>query len=112
MKNGYTLLGGLAILFWSSTIGFSRGLTEQLGMLTAGCVIHTSAGLFGLGVLALRRQNGGVLAFFRLPRRYLFGCGALMISPSAKHASRSFAVSIPGISNAMRSPSPRMLRIG
>jgi drug/metabolite transporter (DMT)-like permease len=29
-------------------------------------------------VLALRGQNGGVMAFFRLPRRYLFVCGALM----------------------------------
>lgn len=78
MKNGYTFLGILAILFWSSTIGFSRALTEQLGMLTAGCLIHTSAGVFGLVVLALRRQNGGVLSILRLPRRYLLGCGSLM----------------------------------
>lgn len=78
MKNGYTLFGILAILFWSSTIGFSRALTEQLGMLTAGFGIHTAAGIFGLTVLALRGQNRGILSIFRLPRRYLFGCGALM----------------------------------
>ena len=78
MKNGYTLLGILAILFWSSTIGFSRALTEQLGMLTAGCVIHTSAGMLGLAISALHSRKRGALPALRLPRRYLLGCGSLM----------------------------------
>jgi drug/metabolite transporter (DMT)-like permease len=78
MKNGYTLLGVLAILFWSSTIGFSRTLTEQLGALTAGFVIHTAAGIFGLAVTAWHRPNGGIRTVLHLPRRYLFICGALM----------------------------------
>lgn len=80
MKKGYTLLGVLAILFWSSTIGFSRGLTEQLGPLTAGCLIHTAAGLLGLAVMAARQRSNPLLSLSRLPRRYLLGCGSLMVA--------------------------------
>ena len=39
----YTLLGILAILFWSTTIAFSRTLSEQLGPLTAGASIYLLA---------------------------------------------------------------------
>jgi len=80
MKNSYTLLGILAILFWSSTIGFSRGLTEQLGPLTAGCLIHTAAGFLGLVVMAVRQHKNPFLSLWRLPRRYLLGCGSLMVT--------------------------------
>jgi len=80
IKNGYTLLGVLAILFWSSTIGLSRGLTEQLGALTAGCIIHTAAGLLGLAVIAVRGRSTQVLSLWHLPRRYLLGCGSLMVT--------------------------------
>jgi drug/metabolite transporter (DMT)-like permease len=77
MKNRYTLYGILAILFWSSTIGFSRSLTEQLGPLTAGMIIHTVAGLLGLSVIAIRTRDLSTL--LKLPRRYLFICGTLMV---------------------------------
>jgi drug/metabolite transporter (DMT)-like permease len=80
MKNGYTLLGVLAILFWSSTIAFSRQLAEQLGALTAGCIIHTTAGLLGLLVLVIRGYRAQFLPMLRLPRQYLLGCGALMVA--------------------------------
>ena len=80
MKNGYTLLGVLAILFWSSTIGFSRQLAEQLGALTAGCIIHTTAGLLGILILVMRGYRTHLLPVLHLPRRYLLGCGALMVA--------------------------------
>jgi drug/metabolite transporter (DMT)-like permease len=80
MKNGYTFLGVLAILFWSSTIGFSRQLTEQLGTLTAGCIIHTAAGCLGLLVMLLRGRRTHLLPVVHLPPRYLLGCGALMVA--------------------------------
>jgi drug/metabolite transporter (DMT)-like permease len=79
LKNGYTLLGVLAILFWSSTIGFSRQLTEQIGALTAGAIIHTAAGLLGIAVMLIRRPGVTRLPMMQLPRRYLLGCGALMV---------------------------------
>jgi drug/metabolite transporter (DMT)-like permease len=80
LKNGYNLLGVLAILFWSSTIGFSRQLAEQLGPLTAGYIIHTGAGLLGLLVLTSRGYKTHLMPMLRLSPRYLLGCGGLMIT--------------------------------
>lgn len=72
-----TLLGGIAILLWSTTIAFSRSLTEQLGTLTTAALIYTAAGIAGL--LAARLQAGGLAPMRRLPRKYLIGCGALFV---------------------------------
>ena len=71
------LLGLLSILLWSTTIAFSRSLTEQLGTFTAAASIYTLAGLFGLLLMAL--QSGGVRTMRQLPRNYLLGCGALFV---------------------------------
>lgn len=73
----YTFCGILAILFWSTTIAFSRTLSEQLGPLTAGASIYLLAGV--LACLAESRKSGGLLRLTKLPRRYLYGCGALFV---------------------------------
>ena len=39
----YTALGFLAILFWSTTIAFSRSLTEQLGVMTTAAAIFCAS---------------------------------------------------------------------
>jgi drug/metabolite transporter (DMT)-like permease len=72
-----SLYGFVAIILWSTTIAFSRTLTEQLGTLTAAAFIYTLAGLFGLFYISL--QQGGFPQFHRLPRLYLLGCGALFV---------------------------------
>jgi drug/metabolite transporter (DMT)-like permease len=72
-----TPLGIAAILLWSTTVAFSRSLTEQLGTLTAAWLIYTAAGVFGLGVAAMR--PGSLAAIRSLPRIYLYGCGALFV---------------------------------
>jgi len=72
------LFGLIAILFWSTTIAFSRNLTEQLGTLTAAAFIYTLAGLTGLIYASL--QPGGILKLRQLPRVYLLGCGALFVA--------------------------------
>jgi drug/metabolite transporter (DMT)-like permease len=72
------LLGLIAILFWSTTIAFSRSLTEQLGTLTTAALIYTLAGLIGLTYCSL--QPGGVNQLRCLPRIYLIGCGALFVA--------------------------------
>lgn len=72
-----TLMGGVAILLWSTTIAFSRSLTEQLGTLTTAATIYTAAGLAGL--LAAWLRPGSLSAMRRLPRAYLLGCGALFV---------------------------------
>lgn len=73
-----TLFGLVAILLWSTTIAFSRSLTEQLGTFTAAALIYTLAGLIGLMYTVLR--PGALSGLRRLPRRYLLGCGALFVA--------------------------------
>jgi len=72
-----TIMGGIAILLWSTTVAFSRSLTEQLGTLTAAAIIYVTAGI--LGLLATSLRPGGVKAIGRLPPLYLVGCGALFV---------------------------------
>ncbi len=72
-----TALGVLSILFWGTTVGFSRPLTEDLGTLTAAAAIYVIAGVVGVALLAIR--PGGLAAARRLPRRYLFVCGGLFV---------------------------------
>jgi drug/metabolite transporter (DMT)-like permease len=73
-----TLLGLAAILLWSTTIAFSRSLTEQLGTLTAATLIYTLAGAIGITYTSLRR--GELQKLRHLPRAYLFGCGGLFVA--------------------------------
>jgi drug/metabolite transporter (DMT)-like permease len=72
-----TLLGLIAILFWSTTIAFSRSLTEQLGTLTSAAIIYTCAGLAGIIYTAF--QPGRLRLMGKLPRLYVFGCGGLFV---------------------------------
>lgn len=72
-----TLLGLVAILFWSTTIAFSRSLTEQLGTFTAAALIYIFAGLFGLVLEHV--QFGGLQKLARVPRSYLLVCGGLFV---------------------------------
>jgi drug/metabolite transporter (DMT)-like permease len=73
-----TLLGLLAIVLWSTTIAGSRSMAEQLGALTGAATVYLAAGTIGCGVLAARRQL--LPALRDADRRYLFGCGGLMIA--------------------------------
>src|SRR5690242_15236316 len=72
-----SLMGLAAILLWSTTIAFSRSLTEQLGTLTAAALIYSLAGVFGLGYAGF--QTGGFANLSRFSRLYLFGCGTLFV---------------------------------
>jgi drug/metabolite transporter (DMT)-like permease len=72
-----TILGVIAILFWSTTIAFSRSLTEQLGTFTASSLIYLTAGLIGIGYSALR--PGWFSSLRSLPTIYIAGCGGLFV---------------------------------
>ena len=72
-----TILGILAILFWGTTIAFSRALTEQLGPITAAAWIYLLSGIFAF--IYLFRSPKGLSNILQLPFLYLFGCGALFI---------------------------------
>jgi len=75
--NRATLAGILAVLFWSSTIAFSRILTESLGINTTGALVYILGGLFGL--VAVSRGPGGLAHMLRMPLRYLLICGGLFV---------------------------------
>jgi drug/metabolite transporter (DMT)-like permease len=76
-ENLNTIFGILAILFWGTTIAFSRSLTEQLGPLTAASWIYMLSGVWGC--IYLINKPGGIKKTFQLPILYLIGCGALFI---------------------------------
>ncbi|MGB6369763.1 MAG: aromatic amino acid DMT transporter YddG [Atribacterota bacterium] len=76
-ENLNTIFGILAILFWGTTIAFSRSLTEQLGPLTAASWIYLLSGIWGC--IYLVSKPGGIKKTFRLPALYLIGCGALFV---------------------------------
>lgn len=73
-----TLFGVLAILFWGSTVAFSRSLTEQLGTITAGSMVFIISSLFSW-VYILLVSPGNLKKMFKLPPCYLWGCGLLFV---------------------------------
>lgn len=73
-----TVLGAIAILLWSTTIAFSRSLTEQLGAFSAAAAIYTLAGV--LACLYVSTIPAGFQKIAALPKPYLFGCGALFVA--------------------------------
>jgi drug/metabolite transporter (DMT)-like permease len=70
-ENLNTIFGILAILFWGTTIAFSRSLTEQLGPLTAASWIYLLSGIWGC--IYLVSKPGGIKKTFQLPALYLIG---------------------------------------
>lgn len=74
----HTFAGIIAIVLWSSTIAFSRTLTEQLGTLTTAFYIYSLAGIIGC-VSSEIVLPGSISRMFQLNRKYLFGCGSLFI---------------------------------
>jgi len=76
-KANATVQGFFALLFWSSTIAFSRSLAEKLGTLTASSYIFLLAGTLSCTYLMTSRRR--LQAVIRTPPTYLFGCGTLFI---------------------------------
>jgi len=71
-----TVLGILALVMWSTTVAFSRSLATALGVMTSPALIYSLSGAAGVAwLLATGRWRQTV----RLPRAYLFGCGALFV---------------------------------
>ncbi|HOT49784.1 MAG TPA: aromatic amino acid DMT transporter YddG [Candidatus Hydrogenedentes bacterium] len=72
-----TMLGLLAVVFWSSTVAFSRGLTENLGVFTAACAIYLGGGALGCVALLARPARRRRLA--QASARYWLVCGGSFI---------------------------------
>ena len=76
-RSTYTAAGVLAILLWSTTIAFSRSLSEEVGAIRAGACIYLLGGVLGCLYEALVRRR--LVGMFRLPAPYLAGCGLLFV---------------------------------
>jgi drug/metabolite transporter (DMT)-like permease len=72
-----TILGLAAILLWSSTVALARSTSEALGPLRAGSSVYLTAGIFLMGYSFWRERS--LKALQSLPRKYVFGCGALFL---------------------------------
>jgi drug/metabolite transporter (DMT)-like permease len=76
-RNRCTAQGILAILFWGSTIAFSRSLAEKVGTLTAASCIFLIAGGVSCTYFIISHRFQGIS---RVSRAYLYGCGGLFIT--------------------------------
>jgi drug/metabolite transporter (DMT)-like permease len=72
-----TALGTLAILFWATTVALSRRVTQAIGPIGGGAAIYGVGG--AAAVIFLLARPASLRAMLRLPRRYLFGSGALFV---------------------------------
>jgi drug/metabolite transporter (DMT)-like permease len=72
-----TVLGILAVLFWSASVAVIRDIIESLGPLTAGAALYLIGGALSCLALLIRPERIGRI--LRLPRAYLFGCGGLFV---------------------------------
>jgi drug/metabolite transporter (DMT)-like permease len=73
-----TLLGAVAIVLWGTTIPLSRHAAEQLGVFSSAATVYLASGGIGCLLLLVTARSRGSRP--PLPRKYLFGCGGLMIA--------------------------------
>jgi drug/metabolite transporter (DMT)-like permease len=75
-----TILGFVAIVLWGTTIPLSRHAAEQLGAFSSATAVYLVSGAIGCLYLLIT----GRLRTRRLemPRKYLWGCGGLMVAYS------------------------------
>lgn len=72
-----TILGLLAILFWGTSVAFTRRVTEDFGIFDGMAVSYFAGGLLGCVWLAAVGRLHHALA---MPRAYHLVCGGLMVS--------------------------------
>jgi len=76
-----TLSGFAAVLLWSTTFALARSLSERVGAVTGGAAVYLIGGLFC--AIRLAASPRPIARLVQLPRRYLFGCGALFVAYTA-----------------------------
>ncbi len=77
-ETGNTILGMLAIAFWSTYIASSRSLMEELGTVTTVSYVHLAGGI--LGCLHLVARPKGLQKLLNTSIHYLVGCGVLFVA--------------------------------
>ncbi len=69
-------MGIFALIFWGSSIAFSRSLTEKLGTFTSGSYIFLLAGGLSCTYLIISHRLQRIV---HISRTYLVGCGTLFV---------------------------------
>lgn len=72
-----TLLGVLAILFWGTSVAFSRRVTEGFGAWDGMAIAYLAGGLLGCAWLAVAGRLRQALV---MPPAYHAACGGLMVA--------------------------------
>ena len=75
-----TILGLVAIVLWGTTIPMSRHAAEQLGAFSSAAAVYLTSG--AIGCLYLLASGRTRVLRSQMPRKYLFGCGGLMVAYS------------------------------
>jgi len=75
-----TFAGVFSILFWSTTVGVARRVSEDLGPLLGASTIFLAGGIVGAVYTLIDRRRRTALCM--LPSRYLFICGSLFVAYS------------------------------
>jgi drug/metabolite transporter (DMT)-like permease len=74
-----TILGLLALLFWSTSVAFSRSVTEHMGTLNTALFNLLFSGLLLLAIQFIIFKRELFLKIKRLPRSYLYKAGSFMV---------------------------------
>jgi len=77
-------MGLLAVIFWSTSIAFTRRVTEDFGTLTGMAIANIAGGGLGIAWLAVSGRLRRTLA---MPRAYHAVCGSLMVAYGICYAS-------------------------
>ena len=70
--------GLAAIVLWSTTVALARSVSEQLGPLTGAAAVYAVAGT--AAVMSFLARPARFRAMWRLPPKYLVGCGVLFVA--------------------------------
>jgi len=79
LKRRGTLLGILALVFWSTSVAFSRSVTEHMGTLNTAFFNLLFSGMLLLGIQGLIYKKEFFLKFKRLPFAYFYKVGIFMV---------------------------------
>ena len=77
MKKRHTLMGFIAIIFWSTAVAVIRSFTENVGPITAAAAVYLLGGAVGVFILVFQSKLASSLRSF--DKRYLFICGGLFV---------------------------------
>ena len=75
-----TLAGLVSIIFWSTTVGFARRISEDFGGIRGAALIFLLAGVIGTTEMLVRPRRREALR--KLPAKYLAICGSLFVTYS------------------------------